>query len=141
MATKKWLPQNKRRTSADHDFGKDGPPQGQRHSSCATNSTRAAYRNAFQPPKNLEDVLRQEGTAMRFAGYELDLDNEDIDYSREVIEPLRLSTDYSVWFRAFYGDTIGRSAGYSPLGLSDFAGLNVALTDAIGSDPLEALQR
>lgn len=78
---------------------------------------------------------------MRFAGYELDLDNEDIDYSREVIEPLRLSTDYSVWFRAFYGDTIGRSAGYSPLGLSDFAGLNVALTDAIGSDPLEALQR
>jgi hypothetical protein len=59
------------------------------------------------------------------------LDAEEIDYSRAVLQPYLDSTVYPICFAAMYGDTAARALGYTPLGLSDWAGFAVAHADAI----------
>ena len=101
---------------------------------------RAAFRRAFGPPKTLDDILKQEGHARRFAGDLPTLDVEEIDYSAQVIEPLRTSDSFPVWFSAFYGDQIAQSFGYQALGLSRFAGLNVAIARTSPAQAIDILR-
>lgn len=91
---------------------------------------RAAHLRRLGAPTTLEAMIRQEGRALAFAGYAPDLDTDDITYSREIIEPLRNSTDQATCFGVLYGDDIARAVGYQPLGLSAFAGINVGIANA-----------
>ena len=91
---------------------------------------RAAHLRRFGQPKTFEEMIRQEGRAMAFAGYTPELDADAITHSHEVTEPYRNSTDYATCFTALYGDEIARAVGYQPLGLSAQAGFNVGLADA-----------
>ena len=92
---------------------------------------RAAYRKYLGEAKTLGAMMHQEGQAMAFAGYKLELDDDDLEYSRQVIAPYQQSTDYAICFAALYGDEIARALGYQALGLSPRAGFNVGLADAL----------
>ena len=65
-----------------------------------------------------------------FAGIQPHLDAEDLEYSREILRPLLGESAYPIWIAALYGDEAARILGYEPLGLSDRAGLAVAVADA-----------
>lgn len=82
------------------------------------------------PAQSLRQMMSQEGNVAHFAGATLRLDAEDIAYSREVLQPYRSSTHHGECMAALYGDTAAHEVGYTPLGLSPFAGLEVALADA-----------
>ena len=94
------------------------------------------YRVAFQqgssaPPVTLGDMLDQEGTAMAHAGCTSpSLTDDDLAYTRAIIEPLRTVTDRATVMACLFGDNAARALGYPPQGLSDRAGLALALHDA-----------
>lgn len=91
---------------------------------------RTLHKRRHGPPATLEQALRQEGRAAAFAGLAQHLDPDDLAYSREVIRPLLACDDYPTCFTALFGDRAARAVGYPPLGLSDRAGLGVALEAA-----------
>lgn len=103
---------------------------------------RAAHRRHVGVAKTLREMMYQEGRAMAFAGFVPELDSDDIAYSRQVIKPHQMSTDYHICFTALYGDEIARAVGYQPLGLSTRAGFDVALADAlVQAKPEQCLER
>jgi hypothetical protein len=82
-------------------------------------------------PKTLRQMMDQEGRAAVFAGSRSPaLDDEDMAYTREVIEPYLETTDYPTVFACLYGDEAAKSVGYPPLGLSERAGFALALAEA-----------
>ena len=60
------------------------------------------------------------------------LDAEDIEYTREVLDPDLDATDKRTIMECLFGDGPGSTLGFSPRGLSPWAGLAVALHDAPG---------
>jgi len=103
---------------------------------------RAAYTLLHGGPKTLAQMMAQEGLAAAFAGErQISLDSEELEYSREVIQPHRNTTDFPTAFACLYGDEIAVSVGYPALGLPARAGYAVALADALARDvsPHEAL--
>ncbi len=78
-------------------------------------------------PRTLDDMMRRDGLGQRLAGRKTQLEAEDLAYTREVLEPLRMSRDRPVQVAAFYGDEAARDTGYTPLGLSARAGFELAL--------------
>lgn len=76
----------------------------------------------------LAQMLFQEGMAGRYAQWSTTLDEEELAYSRAVIDDYLSSSDYSVLIPALYGDQTARELGYTPLGLSAQAGLEVAIS-------------
>lgn len=92
---------------------------------------RAAHQSLRGIPRTLQDYLQQEGRAMAFANGSVELDSEDLDYSRQVLEPLLQSDHHPTCFAALYGDEIAKQVGYPPLGLSSHAGFQVGLADAM----------
>lgn len=87
--------------------------------------------------KTLRQIMEQEGAVGIFAGTTtLHLDADDLDYSRHVLEQYLESSDHSVLIAALYGNNAAISLGYPPLGLSDNAGLEVALADALVKEGL-----
>jgi hypothetical protein len=96
------------------------------------NVYRALYRTRNGHPSTLREMMVQEGNSARFAGKEpKGLDHEELDYSRKVLEPYLNSDHYPTVFACLYGDNAAKEFGYTHLGLSEFAGFEVALTDAI----------
>ena len=91
---------------------------------------RAAHRRHLGAPSTLGERIRQEGRALAFAGATVQLAEDDLTYSREVIDPLRGSCHHPTCFAAIYGDEAARAVGYRPLGLSARAGLEVGLHEA-----------
>jgi hypothetical protein len=92
---------------------------------------RAAYREGHGPPGNLRERLAQEGFARAMAGCERpSLDPDDLAYTREILAPLLGSEDRRTGIECLYGDVAARSLGLTPRGLSDDAGLALALSDA-----------
>jgi hypothetical protein len=76
----------------------------------------------------LETMLEQEGYAMAMAGCtQIDLDANDIAYTREIIAPHLSTQDYPTSLVCLFGDRAAHALGYQPLGLSDRAGLSLAL--------------
>jgi hypothetical protein len=95
----------------------------------------AAYRVAFVhrhgQARTLRDMLAQEGHVMAMAGCTGPiLDAEDITYTREVLIPYFDADDKRTCIECLFGDPAGRTLGFTPRGLSPWAGLALALHDA-----------
>jgi len=96
---------------------------------------RAVWRARHGDPVTLDDMLAQEGAALRFghelfAGQPLRLEPDELSYTRQVVDPLRGSDHWPTCFAALYGDEAAREVGYPPLGLSVLAGLGLALSES-----------
>ena len=79
----------------------------------------------------LREMLLQEGYAMALAGCtQPALDNDEIEYTRNVIEPHLNANNHPVLIACLFGDQAADSLGYKPLGLSERAGFALALHDA-----------
>lgn len=92
---------------------------------------RAAYVQKHGPAKTLHDMLAQEGFAMARGGCtEPTLDKDDLEYTREVLRPYLQARDMRTAIECLFGDEPGRTLGFTPRGLSPWAGLALALSDA-----------
>jgi hypothetical protein len=91
---------------------------------------RIAYIRRHGLAQTLGEIMAQEGAAAAFAGTQPHLDADDLEYSRQVLQPLLHESAYPICMAALYGDEAARTLGYEPLGLSDRAGLAVAVADA-----------
>lgn len=93
---------------------------------------RAAYIQRHGVAHSLQEMLSQEGYAMKMAGcQQLTLDREDITYSQAVISPYLANQDYPTLIACLFGDRAAHALGYAPHGLSEGAGLAVALHQAL----------
>jgi hypothetical protein len=92
---------------------------------------RMAYVQRHGPARTLRDMLAQEGYVMATAGCSGPvLDGDDIDYTREVLIPYLDAEDMRTAIECLFGDEAGRTLGFTPRGLSPWAGLVLALHDA-----------
>ena len=79
----------------------------------------------------LRDKLAQEGWVLAQAGYdEPVLDPDELGYTREVIEPFLDATEMRTAVECLFGDDASRTMGFTPRGLSPWAGIALALHDA-----------
>lgn len=92
---------------------------------------RAAYVHEHGRVRTLRELLAQEGWVMARAGCTHPaLDDEDLEYTRHVVEPSLDAEDMRTHVECLYGDVAGTVLGFTPRGLSDRAGLALALHDA-----------
>jgi hypothetical protein len=92
---------------------------------------RFAYVHRHGPARTLRSLLTQEGQVMAAAGCAGPvLDEEDIAYTREVLIPFLDADDKRTCIECLFGDAAGRTLGFTPRGLSPWAGLALALHDA-----------
>jgi hypothetical protein len=92
---------------------------------------RTAYMQTHGAPTTLRDILTQEGQVMAQAGcVGPTLDPEDVEYTREVLVPYLGATDKRTVMECMFGDGPCSTLGFTPRGLSPWAGLAVALHDA-----------
>ncbi|MEM8809066.1 MAG: hypothetical protein AAGF01_23855 [Cyanobacteria bacterium P01_G01_bin.38] len=92
---------------------------------------RAAYWQQHSHPKTLAEMMAQAGYAMAQAGRQTPtLSPEDLDYTREVVAPYLNATDQPTLIACLFGDAAAHELGYPPQGLSDRAGLALALYEA-----------
>jgi hypothetical protein len=81
-------------------------------------------------------MLAQEGQVMALAGCSgPTLDAEDIAYPREVLMLYLDADDKRTCFECLFGDSAARTMGFTPRGLSAWAGLALALHDARPNQP------
>jgi hypothetical protein len=103
-----------------------------------TAAHRVAYMQQHGPARTLREMLAQEGQVMALAGCSgLTLDVEDIAYTREVLIPCLDADDMRTCIECLFGDEAGRTLGFTPRGLSPWAGLALALHDARPNQPLQ----
>jgi hypothetical protein len=92
---------------------------------------RAAHLVTRPLARTLDEMLTQEGSVMALAGCTTPtLDPDDLEYTREVIETHRGAKDRATVMACLFGDAAARALGYPPQGLSERAGLALALHDA-----------
>jgi hypothetical protein len=97
---------------------------------------RVVYLQSHPAPATLRGMLDQEGYAMARAGCSTPaLDTEDLDYTRSVIAPHLDAHDRATVIPCLFGDEAATALGYPPQGLSDRAGLALALHDAGSKGP------
>jgi len=85
-------------------------------------------------PATLGEMLAQEGHAMARAGCSgPSLEADDLAYTRSVIGPHLGAKDRATVIACLFGDPAAHALGYPPHGLSDRAGLALALHQARGS--------
>lgn len=90
---------------------------------------RAEYLRTHAAPVTLGEMLDQEGYAMARAGCTTpQLDDDDLAYTRSVIKPHLGATDRATVIACLFGDRAAAALGYPPQGLSDRAGLALALS-------------
>ena len=76
-------------------------------------------------------MLAQEGDVMEAAACSGPvLDEDDIACTREVLAPFPDADEMRTAIECLYGDAAGRTLGFTPHGLSPWAGLALALHDA-----------
>ena len=96
-----------------------------------TSIYRAEYLQTHAAPQTLGEMLDQEGYAMARAGCTTpQLDDDDLAYTRSVIKPHLGATDRATVIACLFGDPAARALGYPPQGLSERAGLAMALSNA-----------
>jgi hypothetical protein len=96
---------------------------------------RVAYGQRHGPALKLRDMLAQEGSVMAMAGCTGPvLDPDDLAYTREVLTPFLDADDMRTAIECLFGDAASQTLGFTPRGLSPWAGLALALHDA-RSDP------
>jgi hypothetical protein len=92
---------------------------------------RTAHVQRHGPARTLRDMLAQEGHVMTMASCEGPvLDDEDIDYTREVLRPYMDAIDKRTMIECLFGDPAGATLGFAPRGLSHWAGVALAFHDA-----------
>jgi len=92
---------------------------------------RVQYMRQHGRARTLRDMLVQEGRVMAAAGCAGPvLDAEDLAYTREVVAPFLGAGDKRTAIECLFGDAAGRTLGFTPRGLSPWAGLALALHDA-----------
>ena len=88
---------------------------------------RTAYVLRHGEATSLAAMLAQERYAMAMSGArEPACDAEELAYTRGVLRPFLQCRDRPTIVACLYGDGPAKSLGYEPLGLSDFAGLELA---------------
>src|SRR5262249_54069991 len=103
-----------------------------------TAAHRVAYTHQHGPARTLRHMLAQEGQVMALAGCTgPTLDAEDIAYTREVLIPYLDAEDLRTCIECLFGDAAGRTLGFTPPGLSPWAGRALALHDARPNQPLQ----
>ena len=103
-----------------------------------TATHRVAYVHQHGPARTLREMLTQEGQVMALAGCNAPtLDGDDIAYTREVLLPYLDADDMRTCIECLFGDAAARTLGFTPQGLSPWAGLALALHDA---SPNQSLQ-
>jgi hypothetical protein len=96
-----------------------------------TSIYRAAYLQTHAAPTTLGEMLDQEGYAMARAGCTTpQLDDDDLAYTRSVIKPHLGASDRATVIACLFGDRAAAALGYPPQGLSERAGLALALSHA-----------
>ena len=96
-----------------------------------TAAHRMAYMHQHGPARTLRQMLAQEGQVMALAGCSGPiLDAEDIAYTREVLIPYLDADDMRTCIECLFGDAAARTLGFTPRGLSPWAGVALALHDA-----------
>src|SRR5262249_30072707 len=96
-----------------------------------TAAHRVAYMHQHGPARTLRQMLAQEGQVMALAGCSgPTLEAEDIAYTREVLIPYLDADDMRTCIECLFGDAAARTLGFTPQGLSPWAGLALALHDA-----------
>jgi hypothetical protein len=99
---------------------------------------RVAHTHQHGPARTLRQMLAQEGQVMALAGCSgPTLDAEDIAYTREVLIPYLDADDMRTCMECLFGDEAGRTLGFTPRGLSPWAGLALALHDARPNQQLQ----
>ncbi len=107
-----------------------------------TAAHRVAYMKRHGYARTLRDRLTQEGQVMARAGCSgPTLDAEDIAYTREVLVPYLDADDMRTCIACLFGDAAAGTLGFTPTGLSPWAGLALALHDARSNEPLEPTGR
>jgi hypothetical protein len=92
---------------------------------------RMAYVQRHGLARTLRDKMAQEGEALAAAGCTAPaLDAEDLAYTREVLIPYLDAEDMRTAIECLFGDAAGATLGFTPRGLSPWAGLALALHDA-----------
>src|SRR5262245_28446454 len=92
---------------------------------------RFAYTHRHGFARNLREMLAQEGQVMAQAGCSgPTLSAEDLAYTREVLSPYLDADDMRTCIECMFGDAAARPLGFTPTGLSPWAGLALALHDA-----------
>lgn len=92
---------------------------------------RATYVHRHGPARTLREFMDQEGEALASAGCDgPSLDDEDLDYTRQILDPLLTESLARTVMECLYGDEAGRTLGFTPRGLSHRAGLALALHQA-----------
>ncbi len=92
---------------------------------------RAAHAAQHGDPQTLAAMLEQEGRAAAWAGRAPTFDAAELAYTRAVTAPHLSSTHQPTVMSCFYGDAGAQAWGYAPLGLSENAGFEVGLADAL----------
>ena len=96
-----------------------------------TAAHRVAYTQQHGPARTLREMLAQEGQVMALAGcIGPTLDAEDIAYTREVLADFLDADDMRTCIECLFGDAAARMLGFTPRGLSPWAGAALALHDA-----------
>jgi hypothetical protein len=96
-----------------------------------TAAHRVAYMRRHGPARTLREILAQEGQVMALAGCSgPTLEAEDTAYTREVLIPHLGAEDTRTCIECLFGDAAARTLGFTPRGLSPWAGLALALHDA-----------
>lgn len=92
---------------------------------------RIEYLQTHPTPRSLRGMLEQEGYAMARAGCTSPaLEGDDLEYTRSVIAPHLDAQDRATVMACLFGDAAATALGYPPQGLSERAGLALALHDA-----------
>jgi hypothetical protein len=98
----------------------------------ATAIYRTAYVQRNGAAITLRDRVTQEGQVMKMAGCDIPtLDPDDLEYTREVVAPFLDADDMRTAIECLFGDGAARALGFTPRGLSPWAGLALALHDAL----------
>jgi hypothetical protein len=81
--------------------------------------------------RTLRQLLEMDGGARAFAGEIPALPQDELEYTEEILAPYLDSTDFLLQFACLFGDEAARNAGYSPQGLANYAGFELALQQAL----------
>lgn len=99
------------------------------------------YKVVHGAPVDLQEAMRHIGMAAKFAGIHPTLDDEELTYSQTILKVYATQSDFPTVTACLLGDEAAASVGFPPVGLSQNAGMEVAIMEAWASaEPAQSLQ-
>jgi len=112
-------------------WGSEPPTERAVRESVLTVIHRRAYGLQHGLARTLREMLAQEGEVMARAGCVAPvLEADDVEYTREVLAPFLEADNKRTCMECLFGDAPCRTLGFTPRGLSSWAGFALALHDA-----------